>query len=90
MSDSDALAFRARLGEYLEGFMGDLESEAGRRHFCDYVSGLLGSAERKNMERMAFKANVPVRTLQDFLACYTWDEDAVRRLSAFDAWLCGV
>ncbi len=35
MSDSDALAFRARLGEYLEGFMGDLESEASRRHFCE-------------------------------------------------------
>ena len=31
------------------------------------------------MERMAFKAKVPVRTLQDFLACYVWDEDAVRR-----------
>ena len=36
MSDSDALAFRARLGEYLEGFMGDLESEASRRHFQDH------------------------------------------------------
>lgn len=79
MSDVEALAFRARLGEYLEGFAGDLESEAGCRHFRDYVSELLGTAERKNMERMAFKANVPVRTLQDFLACYVWDEDAVRR-----------
>lgn len=79
MSDSGALAFRSRLGEYLEGFMADLKSEACRKHFSDYVSGLLGSAERKNMERMAFKAKVPVRTLQDFLACYVWDEDAVRR-----------
>lgn len=79
MSESDALSFRARLGEYLEGFMADLKTDAGRKHFRDYVSGLLGSAERKNMERMAFKANVPVRTLQDFLACYVWDEDSVRR-----------
>lgn len=79
MDDSQALAFRARLGEYLEGFMEELESDASRKHFRDYVSGLIGPAERKNMERMAFKANVPVRTLQDFLACYVWDEDAVRR-----------
>lgn len=35
MSDSEALSFRARLGEYLEGFMADLGSEAGRRHFRD-------------------------------------------------------
>ena len=79
MSESEALAFRARLGEYLEGFMEDLGSKACRNHFRDYVSGLLGSAERKNTERMAFKADVPVRTLQDFLASYLWDEDAVRR-----------
>lgn len=78
MSDSDALAFRVRLGEYLEGFMDVIKSNASRKHFCDYLSGLLGTAERKNMERIAFKVNVPVRTLQDFLACYTWDEDAVR------------
>ena len=78
MSDSEAFAFRARLGKYLEGFTAELNSAADRRHFCDYVSGLLGTAERKNMERMAFKAGVPVRTLQGFLACYPWDEDAVR------------
>lgn len=76
MSEMKALAFRTRLGEYLEGFMEVVGSEASRRHFRDYVAGLLGSAERKNMERMAYKANVPVRTLQDFLACYVWDEDA--------------
>ncbi len=78
MSDSEAFEFRARMGEYLDMFMPDIKTEASRRHFRNYLSGLLGDAERKNMERMAYKANVPVHTLQEFLAFYTWDEDAVR------------
>ncbi len=79
MDASAAFAFRDRLGEYLELFTVDIKTEASRRHFFNYVSGLLGSAERKNMERMAFKAGFPVHTLQEFLAFYVWDEDAVRR-----------
>jgi SRSO17 transposase len=79
MDDSEAFAFRERLGEYLDMFMPDIKTEASRRHFRNYLTGLLGDDERKNMERMAFKANPPAHTLQDFLAFYVWDEDAVRR-----------
>jgi len=79
MDDTEAFAFRERLGEYLDMFMPDIKTAASRRHFRNYLTGLLGDAERKNMERMAFKANLPVHTLQEFLAFYVWDEDAVRR-----------
>jgi SRSO17 transposase len=79
MDESAAFAFRNRLCECLELFTVAIKTAASRRHFCNYVSGLPGSAERKNMERMAFKAGFPLHTLQEFLAFYVWEEDAVRR-----------
>jgi SRSO17 transposase len=79
MYELDGEAFKARLAEYLDGFAADIKTGPSRGHFRDYVKGLIGKAERKNVERMAVDVGVPIHTLQEFLACYVWDEDAVRR-----------
>lgn len=75
----DGKAFRERLARYLEGFSADIKTAPSREHFSNYVKGLIGGAERKNVERMAADAKVPVHTLQEFLACYAWDEEAAGR-----------
>ncbi len=75
----DCRAFKARLAEYLDEFSADVKTGPSREHFRNYIKGLIGRSERKNVERMATDAGLPVHTLQEFLACYVWDEDAVRR-----------
>lgn len=79
MYELDGDAFKERLGEYLEGFTEDIKTAPSREHFCNYVKGLVGKAERKNIERLAVDIGVPIHTLQEFLSCYVWDEDAVHR-----------
>jgi SRSO17 transposase len=82
----DGEAFKGRLAEYLGEFAADIKTAPSRGHFRNYVKGLIGGAERKNVERMATDAKIPVHTLQQFLAGYAWDEEAagrrVRRLVA--------
>ena len=75
----DGASFRQRLVQYLRSFEADLGNAAIRKHFRHYVKGQLGGAERKNIERMALRDGLAVRTLQDFLACYEWDHEAVRK-----------
>ena len=75
----DGKGFRVRLSRYLERFSADIKTAPSREHFCNYVKGLIGGAERKKVERMATDAKVPVHTLQEFLACYVWDEEAAGR-----------
>lgn len=43
-----------------------------------YLRGLLSETERKNVERIALRANIPPRTLQEFLASYDWNHDGLR------------
>jgi SRSO17 transposase len=40
-----------------------------------YILGLLSDAKRKSIEPIALAAGVAVRTLQEFLAFFRWDED---------------
>jgi SRSO17 transposase len=50
--------------------------------FCDeteylcaaYIRGQLSELERKNVERIALRAGIAPRTLQEFLASYNWDQ----------------
>jgi len=53
----------------------------GREHLRCYVGGQVSRLKRKCVEAIADEADVPPRTLQDFLATHTWDhERAVDRL----------
>ena len=49
-------------------------------YFHLYVVGLLASLKRKSIEPIALAANVPVRTMQEFLAFFDWDHTRVGRM----------
>lgn len=76
----DASAIRElqpKLAEFLERFRHCMGSEAFA-HLMTYVEGQLSELERKNVERIALNAEVTPRTLQEFLASYKWDHEAMR------------
>jgi len=75
---------RQSLNGFVRKFDGCIKTKASRRHLRTYVSGQLGSLERKSIEPMALEAGVAPRTLQQFLSVHHWDEAAVgRRLRAW-------
>jgi SRSO17 transposase len=76
--DADAIVgLRRKLGRFLNLF-----SQCGcdevSAHIGTYVEGQLSELERKNVEHIALNAGVAPRTLQEFLANYDWDHDAMR------------
>ena len=50
------------------------------QHFKTYILGLLDDMPRKNVEAIALAADVPVRTLQEFLSQLRWDHDRVHKI----------
>ncbi len=50
------------------------------RHFVTYLLGLLDDMPRKNIEAIALAGGVAVRTLQEFLSQFRWDDDRVHEL----------
>jgi SRSO17 transposase len=46
-------------------------------HWQRYLTGLMTDLKRKSIEPIALAAGVPVRTLQEFLAFFSWDEQRV-------------
>jgi SRSO17 transposase len=61
------------LGQFSDCFGDDTEYLA-----LSYVRGQLSDLERKNVERIALAANLSPRTLQEFMANYEWDHEAMR------------
>jgi len=55
-------------------------------YWMKYILGLLSDLKRKSIEPIALAAGIPVRTLQEFLAFFSWDEkradDTLQRLVA--------
>ena len=49
-----------------------------RAHLSVYVGGQLSDLPRKSVEPIALAADVPVRTLQEFLSQHRWQEDLAR------------
>lgn len=49
-----------------------------RAHFPVYIQGQLSELPAKSCEPMALAAGMAPRTLQEFLAHYSWDEDRMR------------
>lgn len=67
------------LMKFLARFDGCFARKDTRGHFPVYVRGQLSALERKSVEPMALAAEVPVRTLQEFLTHLVWDADLMRR-----------
>jgi SRSO17 transposase len=68
-----------RLMEYVGRFDDCFSRRDTREHLSVYVQGQLSDLPQKSVEPMALRAGVRPRTLQEFLARYTWDEDLMRR-----------
>jgi SRSO17 transposase len=69
---------KPELDAFLERFDDCFKRQPTREHLAVYVRGQLSAVQRKNVEAMALDQQVPVRTLQEFLVQYKWDEDLMR------------
>lgn len=67
-----------QLADYLKRFEDCFSRRDTRAHLPVYVRGQLSGLPRKSVEPMALAADVPVRTLQEFLTHLTWEEDRMR------------
>lgn len=77
----DAQAIRdlePKLDQFLAQFADCFPGVELRTLSLAYLRGLLSDLERKNVERIALRANIPPRTLQEFLSSYVWKEYAMR------------
>ncbi len=70
---------KPELTRFLNRFADCFRRKDTRGHLPVYVQGQLSNLPRKSVEPIALAANVPVRTLQEFLSQLCWDEDAVRK-----------
>ena len=72
-------ALKPRLDDYLACFEDCFSRCDTREHLAVYIRGQLSDLAQKSVEPMALAVGMPPRTLQEFLARYKWDEDALRR-----------
>jgi SRSO17 transposase len=78
--DVDQLrALKPRLEEYLCCFDDCFSHCTTRGHLAVYINGPLSDLDQKSLEPIALAAGIPPRTLQEFLARYKWDENALRQ-----------
>src|SRR5205085_12399917 len=76
---AQSLALKPRLDNYLARFEYCFSRCDTREHLAVYVSGQLSDLAQKSVEPIALAAGIPPRTLQEFLARYKWDANALRR-----------
>jgi SRSO17 transposase len=69
---------RPMLGRFLKRFDDCFARKDTRAHLSVYVNGQLSDLNRKSVEPIALAADVPVRTLQEFLSQHRWREDLAR------------
>lgn len=72
-------ALKPRLDDDLARFADCFARCDTREHLSVYVHGQLSDLAQKSVEPIALAAGIPPRTLQEFLARYKWDADALRR-----------
>ena len=70
---------RRNLTRYLGEFRNCVKAACNRKHLRTYVAGQVSDLPRKSVEPIARAADVPPRTLQEFLGLHQWDHAAVRR-----------
>ena len=69
---------RPMLASFLKRFDDCFARKDTRAHLSVYVNGQLSDLQRKSVEPMALAAEVPVRTLQEFISQHRWQEDLTR------------
>ena len=79
--DADQIrSLQPALAALLERFRPCFKKEQTFKHWERYLLGLMADLKRKSIEPIALAAGVAVRTLQEFLAFFDWDEQRVHRL----------
>jgi len=78
MQAEDVAAVRVELDAFLRTFDPCMGRTQNRNNVRVYVSGLLSDLQRKSVEPIALRAEIPPRTLQEFLATSRWDHAGVR------------
>ena len=69
---------RPQLAGFLKRFDDCFARKDTRAHLSIYVGGQLSDLDRKSVEPIALAAEVPVRTLQEFISQHRWQEDLAR------------
>jgi SRSO17 transposase len=64
-----------KLAKYIDLFHDCFDRKDTRAHLGVYVRGQLSDLPEKSVEPIALDADVPPRTLQEFLSQHRWDED---------------
>ena len=78
MTAQQILSLKPALSRYLVGFGDCFAKYETRSHLKEYVQGQLSDLPRKSVEPMAHLAQVPPRTLQEFLSLSDWDQERLR------------
>ena len=79
MNADQIRSLQPALAAFLASFRGCFKRAATFGHLQCYLLGLMTELPRKSIEPIALAAGVAVRTLQEFLQFFAWDE---RRVSA--------
>lgn len=86
MTPEQIASLEPELMTFLEQFDHCFRQSRTRQYWQKYMMGLLADIPRKSIEPIALTAGVPVRTLQELLSHYRWDErrvqDTLQRLVA--------
>ena len=79
MTTHQIFSLKPALSRYLDEFADCFAKFETRSHLKDYVQGQLSDLPRKSVEPMAHLAQVPPRTLQEFLSLSEWDQERLRQ-----------
>lgn len=71
------MKLKPNLEKFVQQFDPCIKTRQSRAHLRTYMAGQVSHLDRKSVEPMALAADVPVRTLEEFLSIHRWDEDRV-------------
>ena len=79
MTEDQIAGLGPALTQFLGGFRQCFPRLPTFGHWGTYCRGLLSDLARKSVEPLALAGGTAVRTLQEFLTYYAWDQDALLR-----------
>jgi len=77
MTTEQIASLQPALAGFLEDFRRFFKRQTSFQHWQRYLLGLMADLKRKSVEPIALAAGVAVRTLQEFLAFFQWDDQKV-------------
>jgi SRSO17 transposase len=79
MTSEQMSGLQPALRSYLQAFRDCFRKEVTFGYLETYVVGLMSDIKRKSIEPIALAAEVPVRTLQEFVSSFRWDHARAQR-----------